>query len=96
MTNPLIVESLSGLRKQVEGVQTMKSIKRMLFGIALILFGCLSPFTLITATDGVGAVGLIIAFIGLFVAFLALTAPPEKPKKPAEPVKSEETEKTEN
>ena len=59
----------------------MKEIKRMLFGIALILFGCLSPFTLITATDGVGAVGLIIAFIGLFVAFLALTAPIEKSRK---------------
>lgn len=96
MTNPLIVESLSGLRKQVEGVQTMKSIKRMLFGIALILFGCLSPFTLITATDGVGAVGLIIAFIGLFVAFLALTAPPEKPEKSEKPKATEEAEKTDD
>lgn len=67
----------------------MKSIKRMLFGIALILFGCLSPFTLITATDGVGAVGLIIAFIGLFVAFLALTAPPEKAEKPKAPEEAE-------
>lgn len=74
----------------------MKSIKRMLFGIALILFGCLSPFTLITATDGVGAVGLIIAFIGLFVAFLALTAPPEKAEKPKATVKSEEAEKTDD
>ena len=74
----------------------MKEIKSMLFGIALILFGCLSPFTLITATDGVGAVGLIIAFIGLFVAFLALTAPIEKAEKRAEPAKSEEAEKTDN
>ncbi len=74
----------------------MKSIKSMLFGIALILFGCLAPFTLVTATSVFGAVGLAIAFIGLFVALLALTAPPEKPKKPAEPPKSEETEKTEN
>ena len=74
----------------------MKEIKRMLFGIALILFGCLSPFTLITATDGVGAVGLIIASIGLFVAFLALTAPIEKAEKRVEPAKSEEAEKTDN
>lgn len=74
----------------------MKSLKSMLFGIALIIFGCLVPFTVITATSVFGAVGLAIAFIGLFVALLALTAPPEKPKKPAEPVKSEETEKTEN
>ena len=59
----------------------MKEIKRMLFGIALILFGCLAPFTLATATSVVGAVGLIIAFIGLFVAFLALTAPIEKARK---------------
>ena len=74
----------------------MKEIKRMLFGIALILFGLIAPFTLVTATSVFGAVGLAIAFIGLFVALLALTAPPEKPKKPAEPPKSEETEKTEN
>ena len=74
----------------------MKEIKRMLFGIALILFGCLAPFTLATATSVVGAVGLIIAFIGLFVAFLALTAPPEKAEKRAEPAKSEEAEKTDN
>lgn len=67
----------------------MKSIKRMLFGIALILFGCLSPFTLITATDGVGIVGLAIAFIGLFVALLALTAPPEKAEKPKAPEEAE-------
>ena len=74
----------------------MKEIKRMLFGIALILFGCLAPFTLATATSVVGAVGLIIAFIGLFVAFLALTAPIEKTEKRAEPAKSEEAEKTDN
>lgn len=67
----------------------MKSIKSMLFGIALILFGCLAPFTLVTATSVFGAVGLAIAFIGLFVALLALTAPPEKPKKPKAPEEAE-------
>ncbi len=71
----------------------MKEIRRMLFGIALIMFGCLAPFTVITATSWIGAVGLVIAFIGLFVAFLALTAPIEKAEKRAEPAKSEETQK---
>lgn len=67
----------------------MKSIKSMLFGIALILFGCLAPFTLVTATSVFGAVGLAIAFIGLFVALLALTAPPEKAEKPKAPEEAE-------
>lgn len=71
----------------------MKSIKSMLFGIALILFGCLAPFTLVTATSVFGAVGLAIAFIGLFVALLALTAPPEKPEKSEKPKAPEEAEK---
>lgn len=70
----------------------MKSIKSMLFGIALILFGCLAPFTLVTATSVFGAVGLAIAFIGLFVALLALTAPPEKPEKSEKPKATEEAE----
>lgn len=70
----------------------MKSIKSMLFGIALILFGCLAPFTLVTATSVFGAVGLAIAFIGLFVALLALTAPPEKPEKSEKPKAPEEAE----
>lgn len=74
----------------------MKEVKRMLFGIALIIFGCLAPFTLVTATSVFGAVGLAIAFIGLFVAFLALTAPPEKAEKPKATVKSEEAEKTDD
>lgn len=73
----------------------MKSIKSMLFGIALILFGCLVPFTVITATSAVGLIGVMVAFIGLIVAALALSAPVES-KKPAEPPKSEEAEKTEN
>lgn len=71
----------------------MKSIKSMLFGIALIIFGCLAPFTLVTATSVFGAVGLAIAFIGLFVALLALTAPPEKPEKSEKPKAPEEAEK---
>lgn len=71
----------------------MKSIKSMLFGIALILFGCLAPFTLVTATSVFGAVGLAIAFIGLFVALLALTAPVEKPEKSEKPKAPEEAEK---
>lgn len=71
----------------------MKSIKSMLFGIALILFGCLAPFTLVTATSVFGAVGLAIAFIGLFVALLALTAPVEKPEKSEKPKATEEAEK---
>lgn len=70
----------------------MKSIKSMLFGIALIIFGCLAPFTLVTATSVFGAVGLAIAFIGLFVALLALTAPPEKPEKSEKPKVPEEAE----
>lgn len=74
----------------------MKEIRRMLFGIALILFGCIAPFTLATVTSVVGAVGLIIAFIGLFVAFLALTAPIEKAEKRAEPAKSEDAGRTDN
>lgn len=52
----------------------MKSIKSMLFGIALILFGCLVPFTVITATSAVGLIGVMVAFIGLIVAALALSA----------------------
>lgn len=71
----------------------MKSIKSMLFGIALIIFGCLAPFTLVTATSVFGAVGLAIAFIGLFVALLALTAPVEKPEKSEKPKAPEEAEK---
>ena len=67
----------------------MKSIKSMLFGIALIIFGCLAPFTLVTATSVFGAVGLAIALIGLFVALLALTAPPEKAEKPKAPEEAE-------
>lgn len=74
----------------------MKSIKSMLFGIALIIFGCLAPFTLVTATSVFGAVGLAIAFIGLFVALLALTAPPEKPEKSEKPKAPEEAEKTDD
>ncbi len=74
----------------------MKEVKRMLFGIALIIFGCLAPFTLVTATSVFGAVGLAIAFIGLFVALLALTAPPEKPEKFEKPKATEEAEKTDD
>lgn len=73
----------------------MKEVKRTLFGIALILFGCLVPFTVITATSAVGLIGVMVAFIGLIVAALALSAPVEL-KKPAEPVKSEEAERADN
>lgn len=70
----------------------MKSIKSMLFGIALIIFGCLVPFTVITATDAVGLIGVMVAFIGLIVAALALGAPVEKPEKSEKPKATEEVE----
>lgn len=51
----------------------MKEIKRMLFGIALILFGCLAPITL----NAFWEIGMIIAIIGLLVVVLPFFFAPD-------------------
>lgn len=51
----------------------MKEIKRMLFGIALILFGCLAPFTL----NAFWEICMIIAIIGLLVVVLPFFFAPD-------------------
>ena len=51
----------------------MKEIKRMLFGIALILFGCLAPITL----NAFWEIGMIIAIIGLLEVVLPFFFAPD-------------------
>lgn len=51
----------------------MKEIKRMLFGIALIIFGLVAPLTL----NAFWGIGIIIAIIGLFVVVLPFFFAPD-------------------